>query len=398
MLATCRTLLLSSCILLICYFSQTLYLFQFGRWNQVAVWLPYLLLPLSALFASQFNQNRLALFAVSCLFFASFLPLVLAQLELTPALNSGLAFTWLILTGFYLCLRRESGLFNRKGLMQVTILLIPIAIFFALAKLNPELLTQVVLWQTLDNDFISLFVLISCFAFVLVNLVKSGWQQNPIESNFSIMLLCCWFYHLLAPNQPLQAICLSSIAIILIVTTLSHSYQLAYFDELTKLPSRRALNRYAMTLGRKYILVMADVDHFKQFNDTYGHDVGDQVLKLVASRLGEVSSGGKAYRYGGEEFTLVFANKTPTQVVPELERLRQSIANYDMVVRDKSRPKKSEKDRNAAPANATKTVNVTISMGYALRSKELNDFDKCLKAADEALYRAKKAGRNCVSD
>ena len=69
-----------------------------------------------------------------------------------------------------------------------------------------------------------------------------------------------------------------------------------------------------------------------------------------------------------------------------------------MVVRDKSRPKKSEKDRNAAPANATKTVNVTISMGYALRSKELNDFDKCLKAADEALYRAKKAGRNCVSD
>jgi diguanylate cyclase (GGDEF)-like protein len=56
---------------------------------------------------------------------------------------------------------------------------------------------------------------------------------------------------------------------------------------------------------------MSDVDHFKRFNDTHGHDVGDQVLRLVASKLSKVSGGGRAYRYGGEEFALVFRRQNP---------------------------------------------------------------------------------------
>ena len=58
-------------------------------------------------------------------------------------------------------------------------------------------------------------------------------------------------------------------------------------------------------MGRHYTLAMIDVDHFKKFNDTYGHDVGDLVLKMVAHQISQVNGGGKAYRYGGEEFTTV---------------------------------------------------------------------------------------------
>jgi len=92
----------------------------------------------------------------------------------------------------------------------------------------------------------------------------------------------------------------------LIVALLETSYKMAYHDELTQLPSRRALNEALMKLPESYTIAMVDVDHFKKFNDTYGHAAGDQALRLVASRLAFVTGGGKAYRYGGEEFTVVF--------------------------------------------------------------------------------------------
>ncbi|HAG79498.1 MAG TPA: GGDEF domain-containing protein, partial [Pseudomonas sp.] len=74
--------------------------------------------------------------------------------------------------------------------------------------------------------------------------------------------------------------------LLMLVTAIAHeAYLMAFRDELTGLPGRRALNERLQRLGRQYVLAMADVDHFKRFNDTYGHDVGDQVLKMVASRL-----------------------------------------------------------------------------------------------------------------
>src|SRR5439155_9485473 len=85
-----------------------------------------------------------------------------------------------------------------------------------------------------------------------------------------------------------------------IVALLQESHQLAFRDELTGLPGRRALDERLRALRGRYALAMVDVDHFKKFNDTHGHDVGDQVLKLVAGRLAEVGGGGIAYRYGGE--------------------------------------------------------------------------------------------------
>ena len=140
---------------------------------------------------------------------------------------------------------------------------------------------------------------------------------------------------------------------------------------------------------------MLDVDHFKQFNDTYGHDVGDQVLRMVASQIRRIGGGGRAYRYGGEEFTVVFSGKDKEQARPHLEAVREAIADYPLVLRGKDRPDSAKTGRNRrGQGRRQQTVNITISIGMAERTRDLRDPELVIKAADEALYRAKNAGRN----
>jgi len=144
---------------------------------------------------------------------------------------------------------------------------------------------------------------------------------------------------------------------------------------------------------------MADVDHFKQFNDTHGHAVGDQVLKLVGARLAEIGGGGTAYRYGGEEFCVLFADRTLDEALPHLEHLRRDIEHYRMAVRGSNRPKEKKagtrlRSVNARGAQPEGTLSVTISIGAAERDDMLIRPSLVIRAADEALYRAKRAGRN----
>jgi len=184
---------------------------------------------------------------------------------------------------------------------------------------------------------------------------------------------------------------------LMIAAAVAHeAYQMAFRDELTGLPGRRALNERMQRLGRNYVLAMSDVDHFKKFNDTHGHDVGDQVLRLVASKLSKVSGGGKAYRYGGEEFALVFAGKTVEECMPHLEALRESIASYNIQLRNQdSRPQDDLQGRQRRSGSGASSVSVTVSIGVAERLEQRTP-EEVLKSADQALYSAKGAGRNCV--
>lgn len=79
---------------------------------------------------------------------------------------------------------------------------------------------------------------------------------------------------------------------VLVTSIIQDSYSMAFTDELTGLPSRRALKQDMMKLGMNYVIAMLDIDHFKKFNDTYGHDTGDEALKLVASVIKDVTGGG----------------------------------------------------------------------------------------------------------
>ncbi|SEL59301.1 GGDEF domain-containing protein [Ectothiorhodospira marina] len=189
----------------------------------------------------------------------------------------------------------------------------------------------------------------------------------------------------------------ATLLLILAIAVIHESFQMAFRDDLTGLPGRRALNERLQRLGRRYTIAMTDVDHFKKFNDTHGHDLGDQVLRVVAAQLRKVSGGGRAYRYGGEEFTIIFPGKTVEQCIPHLEDVREAIEAYEIAVRDESsRPGSKREGRARRGQGKGKKVSVTISMGVAERSQDHPDPETVIKAADQALYAAKQAGRNQV--
>ena len=182
--------------------------------------------------------------------------------------------------------------------------------------------------------------------------------------------------------------------LILFYAELEHGYEVAHHDELTGLPGRRALKELMAQLGSRYAVAMCDVDHFKTFNDTYGHDAGDQVLKFIASKLLEVGGGARAFRYGGEEFTVVFPGRSALEAHPFVVSLRGAIATSSFILRGpRDAKKKTKQEQDPEPH---KSVTITISAGVAENSKELSTPELVLKAADGALYRAKESGRDCV--
>jgi len=225
-------------------------------------------------------------------------------------------------------------------------------------------------------------------------LYKSLRYPNLLVASLFTHLILLSLFSYQQLSLPLSVV-FSLITLQYILVVVIDSYYLAYRDELTNLPSRRALNQYALSLGRHYCVAMLDIDHFKKFNDSYGHDIGDQVLKLVAAKLAKVKSGGRVFRYGGEEFTAIFPRKTALEAQEALEVLRQSIADYKIVIRQPVR--KNKKARQSNDSSEFKSVSVTISIGVATRATK-QSFEQSVKQADEALYRAKKKGRNNVSE
>jgi diguanylate cyclase (GGDEF)-like protein len=201
-------------------------------------------------------------------------------------------------------------------------------------------------------------------------------------------------------QEKISTIMFGTAGLALIISLLHSSYNMAYRDELTGLLGRRALNDRLKGLGKKYVIAMTDVDHFKKFNDTFGHNIGDDVLKMVGKKIESIQGGGTAYRYGGEEFCIVFPGKSLYECKPFLEVIRESVENYKMAVRNaRSRPKTMKTAlqwRGRRRRIRNKNVSVTISIGAAESNRKNSSPDSVLKAADAALYEAKKNGRNCL--
>jgi diguanylate cyclase (GGDEF)-like protein len=153
-----------------------------------------------------------------------------------------------------------------------------------------------------------------------------------------------------------------------------------------------ALREKFQGIGSLYTVAMLDVDHFKKFNDTYGHDTGDDVLRMIAAKLNKVSGGGLPYRFGGEEFSIVFTGKDSNDALPYLEALREAIASTPFVVNRASR----RIDDTMTRPNTSESVTVTVSIGLADSSGEVSSPWDVLKMSDKALYRAKGNGRNRV--
>ncbi len=352
----------------------------------------YGLLIVTVVLSSYFNRSRLALSA------ALFLLFYLNLMNLLPWSK------WLFAQGDWLTLSlasmlailslvKDRGLMSIHGLYRLALIAaIGLGCYYWFS-IQTDVSAKLASFPLVADyqKYVSLELPLLLLGLLLVwqTLREKSLVTTALLSSYAIWL-GYYYQFILVP----WSVLLTLITIHYLVVVLVDSYLFAYRDELTTLPSRRALNQSALALGRKYSLAMLDIDHFKKFNDTYGHDIGDQVLKLVASKLAQVKGGGKVFRYGGEEFTIVFSGKTPEQALPLLEAVRQAVQDYKVVIRQPQR--KTKKARTGKSGSDVKTVSVTISIGVAARADKLN-FEQTLKLADQALYRAKKSGRNKVS-
>jgi diguanylate cyclase (GGDEF)-like protein len=185
------------------------------------------------------------------------------------------------------------------------------------------------------------------------------------------------------------------------IAVVETSYQISYQDELTKLPGRCAFNQMITGMSGQYAVAIVDIDHFKKFNDTFGHDVGDQVLRMVAAKLKDAGADGRAFRFGGEEFVLLYPGIRAEEAIMEAERLRRVIAESSFVVRGPERSKRERPERRSPQRKIIKFRNrtdttVTISIGVAEPPSEDVTVQEVIVAADKALYLAKERGRNRV--
>jgi two-component system chemotaxis response regulator CheY len=162
----------------------------------------------------------------------------------------------------------------------------------------------------------------------------------------------------------------------------------ARIDPLTRLHSRLRFNEDLEQLwprveryGEHYCAIMCDIDNFKQYNDSYGHLAGDDVLKRVADALGAVCRGGdRIYRFGGEEFVIVLANCSIDGGIKSAERYRSAVEAMNI------------------PHAASAAGTVTASLGVAaLHAGTAATVQSWIGQADSALYAAKRAGRNQVA-
>ena len=309
----------------------------------------------------------------------------------------GLSVTFLIISP-----QIERGFFNLYGFLKILILLLILSfLYYALYDFNASFKTyldQKILGYKPDilkcNDISLILITITIFITMIFSFFihkrKTEYVIFWIIVSLSIPVL---FFHTKSSFLLYGA----TASIIAVYTLLKETYDMAYIDTLTQIPSRRALEEDFLKLGKRYSIAMVDIDFFKKFNDTYGHDTGDEVLKLVAKEIQNVKGGGKSYRYGGEEFTILFNNKDAKDAVPFLEDVRERIEKRGFIIRDKERPKTKPKTRtNKTKPKKEKRIKITVSIGVASAPKDANTPYEVIKIADKMLYEAKERGRNCV--
>jgi GGDEF domain-containing protein len=301
------------------------------KWSAlIPRFIPYVVWGTGALLGWRFNRSRVV-FAM--------LVLAIADWSLVQFVSGGAAATprgrlihqavavLLPLNVLVFALAKERGVLTVRGGFRIAFLCCqPLAIAFLTRSGWKNVTTY------LEHPFFKLPELarlplaqpaITAFVLSLVVLaIQALRRQNAMESGFFWALLTAFGGFYWSRPSTGATLYLATAGLILLVAVVESSYAMAFRDELTGLPTRRALNESLLQLGAHYTVAMVDIDFFKKFNDRYGHDVGDQVLRKVAGILARVDGGGRAFRYGGEEFIIVF----PEQPWP-LQHLSFVVAN-----------------------------------------------------------------------
>jgi diguanylate cyclase (GGDEF)-like protein len=373
-------------------------------------YLPYLLLGAAALFGLAFTQTRVTYLAF-CMAIAAFLA-HFAFFVNPPDRNQGQAILLLatiIASCFIAVFYRltERGLFTSHGATRSLMLLaallflylLPIIPGFQHAILSsaPPALHTTAGWLRIPGLGVLAFA--GALPFLLIG--KKG--ESP---SLGPMLAVALLFYLLGLNfqsslwresqqQTVFVLFISAAAVMLAGTVLESVWQHMNMDELTGLPGRRPLKHHLRCLEGSYAIAVVDLDHFKHVNDAYGHLVGDQVLRYVATVIAQ-NTNGKVYRYGGEEFVVIYERGLYEDILKDLEQLRLAVSRKAFALRSAERPARKPRRPQRRLGQSVETIWITISIGAAHSAQQYAAAQEVMDAADQALYQAKTEGRNRV--
>ena len=359
----------------------------------------FIFLAIAIILSVYFNKSKLFTLLSIPLFFN----VVLAFPTVLFSKLSGTAF-WSVAPlscsiGFLLLyLPQERGLFSSFGILRTTVAAMILTLSYCgLNYFSPEI------QKALASPFLPAFVhtifkandisiALSSLTLFMLSMISclfdAHTQKAPIWMFLGLML------SFLVIQDAHSFILFSFVSSLIAITALiKDAYKMAYIDTLTQVPNRRALEDRFLHLGSHYFIAMVDIDFFKKFNDKFGHDIGDEVLKMIAKELSLIKNGGMVYRYGGEEFTIVFQTKQKEECIMALEEVRERIFRRGFVIRGKNRPAEAPKTVEKTSTTKKERLSVSIGMAKSLKGKLPHDI---VKLADEALYKAKESGRNCL--
>src|SRR2546428_5260701 len=179
--------------------------------------------------------------------------------------------------------------------------------------------------------------LVAFLAAIVLATMRFVLRPTVIQSSFAWTLIAVFLA--LNGGNPASTVYLATGGLVLVISLIETSHRMAFSDELTGLPSRRALTDALMRLPELYTVAMIDIDHFKKLNDEHGHAAGDQVLRLIGSTLTRTEGGRPPFRYGGEGFGAPFPRKSSAEAPPYLGDLRETVGATRLPVRGRRQPK-----------------------------------------------------------
>lgn len=372
---------------------------------------PYIILAISVTLGALFAQSRisfLGLYLIVLFFLLDRFAYVRPQPDkfATVVFLAGIYSPLLFALFFH---ATEHRIVGRQGLFRILIVMSTVlimallpqipAIAHGMARTQVPLLSPAASW--LNIPLVGLLVL----AGAAVALLTPNRKESPLLGPLLLVALLFLFAGLngAAPvwqrrqGAALAPFFTSGAALVMVAAVLESLWRTAHLDELTQLASRRVLKRHLAAISPPYCIAVVDIDHFKKINDRYGHATGDQVLRYVAGTL-RATSAGRCYRFGGEEFMIVAEDAAPDTFVQAMEDLRHTIETKQFVLRSRNRPaqKPESPTPDPNPDYSERLIPVTVSIGIARSSDRCPHPDDVVTAADKALYRAKRTGRNRV--
>jgi len=374
---------------------------------EIFFFVPYIFYGLTAFLGLKLNQSRIfftALFWATLYYLINTTNLSGSDFEFHEIQLVKLLALCSFLVVLSLYAFKEKYILGLFGFLRLLIVVIPVTVSIWLAKeivpgSYPFLMEQALFdfesWNL--PDLVILFI-ISLVTFLILQKDKSVVHfKHAIYVNLLPLIFSFNFAagreQFDIETQIFSAISFSVMGFVFIYALYRMYWEKVYIDELTTIPNRRAFDEYLKKLGRKYVIAMIDVDHFKKFNDVYGHTEGDNVLRFVARHIAD-EAGGAAFRYGGEEFAVIYKGGQIKEAFYLLDDMRDNLASSTFFLRTSEDIRKSKTKKNRKVVTRAKDATVTISVGMSHKTSAKNEAQDVIDTADKALYKAKKNGRN----